>query len=93
MWLGAFGKKRRSTSVGLRAVLGELYHATFVTPDGPRPGRELFAPVWQVVDRFQNVTVPQFEADAARRQIPALLRKRPGGDRLVTELDALEDPA
>ena len=76
---------------GLRVFLGELYQATFETPDGPRPGRELLAPVWAVHVRFLNSTAPQFEARMARSQLAERLASRSGGEQLLEELAALDD--
>ena len=76
---------------GLRVVLGELYHATFITPDRPRPGRQWLAPVWARHVRFPNFTAPRFEARMARSRLVERLGSRSGRGRLLEELAALED--
>ncbi len=88
------GRVRQDEAIhvsGLRVVLGELYHATFRTPDGPRPGRELLAPVWKVHVKFQNQTAPRYEARVARPWVAQRYGSGADGRRLLEELASLED--
>ena len=75
---------------GLRAVLGELNHATFLTEDGPCPGHRLLAPVWETHVRFMNTTAPQFETRRLRGRLAERLGAGPEGKRLLDELAALD---
>ncbi len=76
---------------GLRVVLGELYDATLVTADGPRSGKELFAPVWPIHVEFHNRTAPRFNGRMARGWLATRLRKSPDGEHLLGELVDLGD--
>ena len=88
--VGRLGQDEAIHVSGLRVVLGELYHATFVTPDGPQSGRQLFTQVWPLHVEFLNRTAPRFDARRLRGEISERVGARPGGRRVLEELAALE---
>ncbi len=77
----------------LRALFGELRHATVRCADGSKkPGAEIVDPAWERQVRLSTVTGPRNQRADMRRVIRERLLASSGGETLLSEFEALSDP-
>lgn len=75
----------------LQTVISELRSFTIKTVDGRKiPGRTIIDPVWEKMIEWHAVTNADFSRKQSRENVVERLRKRPDGERLIAEFDALE---
>lgn len=75
----------------LQTAISELRSFTIKTVDGRRlPGRAIIDPVWEKMIEWHAVTNADFSRNQSRENVVARLKKRPQGDVLIAQFDALE---
>jgi len=75
----------------LQTVISELRAATIKTVDSKQvPGHTIIDPVWEKMIEWHAITNADFTRDQSRDNVVARLKKRPQGEALVAQFDALE---
>ena len=75
----------------LQTAISELRSLTIKTVDGAHvPGHTIIDPVWEQMIEWHAVTQADFSREQSRDNVISRLRKRPQGDALVAQFDALE---
>jgi hypothetical protein len=75
----------------LQTVISELRSFTIKTIDGRQvPGHIIIDPVWEQMIEWHSVTNADFTRIQSRDNVTERLRKRPHGEALVAQFDALE---
>ncbi len=75
----------------LQTAISELRSLTIKTVDGKQvPGHTIIDPVWEQMIEWHAVTQADFSRDQSRDNVVSRLRKRPQGEALIAQFDALE---
>ncbi len=75
----------------LQTAISELRSFTIKTLDGRQiQGHTIVDPVWEKMIEWHAVTNADFSRNQSRENVVARLKKRPHGDSLVAQFDALE---
>ncbi len=75
----------------LQTAISELRSLTIKASDGrPVPGNTIIDPIWEQMIEWHAVTNADFTRNQSRDNIISRLRKRPRGEALVAQFDALE---
>ena len=75
----------------LQTAISELRSFTIKTADGRTvPGHTIVDPVWEKMIEWHAVTNADFTREQSRENVVARLKKRPQGEALAAQFDALE---
>jgi hypothetical protein len=74
----------------LTVVISELRSFTFKTVDGATiKGSAFIDPIWRGMVQWHSVTNVEWDREQTRKEFEAMLRGKPGGEKLIAQFNSL----